>query len=77
MTTIQLQITDDIVNKYGIKAVINRLQQYLEAEQLKILAEEIKTSIEMSGENNDTLVNQARKKAWDEYKIERLKNILP
>lgn len=39
-----------MVGKYGIKALINRLQQYLEAERLKIMAEEIQEAVIEAGE---------------------------
>lgn len=77
MTTIQLAITDDIVHKYGVEAIIYRLQQFLEAERLKILADEVSSAIKSSGEDSDMLFEEARKKAWSEYKGKNLKNILP
>lgn len=58
-----------MVGKYGIKALINRLQQYLEAERLKIMAEEIQEAVIEAGEKNDDLFEIARKKAWQEYVV--------
>lgn len=77
MITIELQVTEDVVGKYGVKALINRLQQYIETERLKLMAEEIQEAILSSGENSDDLFDIARKKAWQEYKEKYLKNILP
>lgn len=77
MITIELQVSEDMVGKYGVKALINRLQQYLEAERLKIQAEEIQEAVLEAGEKNDDLFDIARKKAWQEYKEKHLRNLLP
>ena len=77
MITIELQVSEDMVGKYGVKALINRLQQYLEAERLKIMAEEIQETVFEAGENHDDLFDIARKKAWQEYKEKHLRNLLP
>lgn len=77
MITIELQVNEDLIGKYGIKALINRLQQYMEIERLKMMAEEIEKSVVDAGENHDNLFDIARKKAWQEYKEKYLKNVLP
>lgn len=75
MITIELQVSEDMVGKYGVKALINRLQQYLEAERLKIQAEEIPEAVLEAGEKNDDLFDIARKKAWQEYKEKHLSSL--
>ena len=77
MVTIELQVSEDMVGKYGVKALISRLQQYLEAERLKILAEEIQEAVLEAGENHGDLFDITRKKAWQEYKEKHLRNLLP
>lgn len=76
MTTIQLEVNDEVVKKYGIETLVQRLQQQLELERLKILAEEIQDAIQTAGLNNDELFEEAREQAWKEYKQKYLSHLL-
>ncbi|MBK7872729.1 MAG: hypothetical protein IPJ74_19645 [Saprospiraceae bacterium] len=76
MTTIQLEVSEEVVRKYGIESLVQRLQQQLEVERLKILAEEINEAVQATGLDNDALVEEARAKAWESYKQKYLSHIL-
>lgn len=77
MTTISLQVNDDIIKAYGIDAIQERLQRFLEWEQLFLSAKSIQEAVKESGEDNDQLWKEARGEAWKEFKEKQLKNILP
>jgi len=68
MVTIQLEVSDEVVKKFGIDSLTQKLQQQLEVERLKILAEEINEAIQTAGLDSDVLFEEARAKAWEEYK---------
>lgn len=73
--TIQLEVSDEVVRKYGIESLVQRLQQQLEVEHLKMLAEEIHDAIKTAGLDNDVLFEQAREQAWKEYKQKYLSHL--
>ena len=76
MTTVQLNISDDIIKAYGLQAVQQRLMDFLEWEELSIAAKNIQAAITEAGLDNDQLCEQARQLAWDEFKQTHLKGII-
>jgi hypothetical protein len=77
MTTIQLQISDDLIRAYGLEALQQRLAKFLEWERLYLSAKAVEEAVRESGEDNDQLWSEARKNAWAAFKAQQLKNILP
>lgn len=75
MTTIQLEVNDEVVKKYGIESLVQRLQQQLELERLKMLAEEINEAVQSAGLDNDALWEKAREQAWEQYKKQYLSHL--
>ncbi len=76
MTTIQLNISDDIIKAYGVEAIQNRLQRFLEWERLYFSAKAIQTSVNEAGLDNDELWKEARQKAWAKFKGHQLKGTI-
>ena len=76
MTTIQLQISDDLIRAYGLEALQQRLAKFLEWERFYLSAKSIQDAITEAGEDNDKLWGQARQSAWDTFKAQQLKSIL-
>ena len=74
---IQLQVDDYLIKKIGIPIIVEKLQRHLEAERIKLLAEEFNEELVKSGIDNDELLKKARSEAWKDYKQSFLKNILP
>ncbi len=77
MTTVNLQISDDIIKAYGLEAIQKRLMRFLEWERLVLSAKKIQSAVNEAGIDNDELWREARQKAWDNFKSEKLKDILP
>lgn len=77
MTTIQLQISDDLIRAYGLEALQQRLAKFLEWERFYLSAKAVDEAVEEAGEDNDQLWSEARKTAWVEFKAQQLKDILP
>jgi PleD family two-component response regulator len=75
MAMIQLEVSDEVVKKFGIESLTQKLQQQLELERLKILTEEINEAIQTAGLDSNTLFEEARAKAWEEYKTKFLSHI--
>jgi len=77
MTTIQLQISDDLIRAYGLEALQQRLVKFLEWERFYLSAKAIQDAVTEAGEDNDKLWGQARQSSWDNFKTQQLKRILP
>lgn len=77
MTTIQLQISDDLIRAYGLEALQQRLMTFLEWERLYLSAKAVEDAVKEAGEDNDKLWEQARQMAWSEFKAKQMKDILP
>jgi hypothetical protein len=77
MTTIQLQISDDLIRAYGLEALQQRLARFLEWERFCLSAKAVEEAVKETGEDNDQLWSEARKTAWTAFKTQQLKDILP
>ncbi|MCF8247314.1 MAG: hypothetical protein K9J37_19845 [Saprospiraceae bacterium] len=77
MTTIQLQISDDLIRAYGLEALQQRLAKFLEWERFYLSAKSVEEAVKDAGEDNDQLWAEARKAAWSKFKEQQLKNVLP
>ncbi len=77
MTTIQVQINDDIIRAYGLEAIQLRIQRFLEWDSLRLAALEIHAAVLDAGLDNDALWKQARQEAWLELKNQVIKPALP
>ncbi len=77
MTTVQLKISDDIIKAYGLEAVQQRLLDFLEWERLALSAKAIQAAVSEAGLDNDELWKEARRAAWQEFKVKNLKELLP
>jgi hypothetical protein len=70
MTTIQIKVSESLVTRYGVTALQERLQREMEWEEMRLLAEEYQQSLQGIGIDADTVVEKARQKAWEKFKIE-------
>ncbi len=77
MTTVQLQISDDLVHAYGLEALQQRLNKFLEWERLYLSAKTVEEATKLAGIDNDQLWSVARQSAWSEFKTSHLKDLLP
>ncbi len=68
MTTIQLQISDDLIRAYGLEALQQRLMKFLEWERLYLSSKAIQEVVDDAGIDNDELWKQARQTAWENFK---------
>ena len=76
MTTVQLNISDDIIKAYGLEAVQQRLMRFLEWERLFLSAKAVQSAVTEAGLDNDELWKEARRAAWQEFKAKNLKDLL-
>jgi hypothetical protein len=76
MQSIQLNINEKLIQKIGIDAIRQRLQKELEFLYYETVAENIEKILKNSGIDNEAELELARKKAWEEYKKEFLKDII-
>lgn len=72
MTTIQLQIQDDLVQRLGIQAVKQLLQEELSYQRFKLLENRIQTAMhEATDVNWPQEFEEARQQAYEEYRQKR------
>jgi len=76
MTTIEIQIPDDLIQVLGKEALQARIYKMVEWEKLKISAQKIQTAVVKAGLDNDKLFAEAKTEAWKEFKKRNLKGII-
>ncbi|RRA99766.1 hypothetical protein [Larkinella rosea] len=76
MQTIQIQVSDEMVARYGAQALAERLEKLLAWEDLSARAKEISTALQEAGIDYDEMAKEAKKRAWEKYKY-TIKDKLP
>jgi predicted transcriptional regulator len=78
MTTITIDVPDELLRKLGENALRERLKRHVELIRLMELGIEIRTALEAQGIDWETEWQASRQAAWDEYLTEqpRLKELL-
>ncbi len=76
MTTIQIEVSDEIIAHYGVQAIQEQLQRHLECETLRIKAFKLEIALNKAGLEPDELTKEAKRRAWEEYK-HQVKDKLP
>ncbi|TAE25831.1 MAG: hypothetical protein EAZ91_18620 [Cytophagales bacterium] len=72
--TIQIEVSDDVVQRFGIGHIQKIVENRISAEDFWLLAQHIGQSMDEAatqGVNWDTEFEQARQEAWEEYKQRR------
>lgn len=77
MATIQVEVSDELVYRYGLEAIQERVQQQLSWEDLQQKALALKAALDEAGIDHDAVAREAKKRAWEKYKNTVLKAILP
>jgi len=67
-TTLQLDISEDLVQLMGMSALQTYLQKQLESLKIQLLADKLGLAILQSGMNWEQEMENARQQAWNEYK---------
>ncbi|MBD2756411.1 hypothetical protein [Spirosoma validum] len=68
MSTIQIQVSDKTLARYGTQALIERLERLLAWEELSVEAQEIKKSLNDANISLEEISEEVRQRAWDKYK---------
>lgn len=77
MMTIQIDVSEDIIQKVGKEAIKDYLQNQVNLLKLSILGEEINKAMTESNFNLEQELQLAKQEAWQEYKSQYLKDIVP
>ncbi len=77
MTTIQVEVSDETVARYGQQALIERLERLLAWEEFQQKAVNLKEFLDTNSIDNDAATEIARSRAWNTYKNTVLKDVLP
>ena len=72
MSTLQLDISDDLVQLMGLSEIQSYLQKRLELLKLQLLADKLGTAIQETNLDWEHELEVARQQAWDEYKKGKL-----
>ncbi|GAA4452422.1 hypothetical protein GCM10023189_15800 [Nibrella saemangeumensis] len=68
MTTIQIEVQDDLVQRLGVAAVQKLLEEELAYQRFKLLEESIQASMQAAeGVDWEKEFEQARQEAFDDY----------
>lgn len=68
MSTIQIQVSDETLARYGAQALTERLERLLAWEELSLQAQAIKKSLDEAGVDWEEIAEEARQKAWYKYR---------
>lgn len=72
MTTIQIQVQDDVVQRLGIERIKQLIQRKIDFEEFRLATEHIeKATDEATDVNWDAELELIRQQTWDEYKQKR------
>jgi hypothetical protein len=71
-TTLQLNISEDLVQMFGISALQTYMQKRLEMLKLQLLADKIGFAIAESDMDWELELENARKEAWNEHKQQNI-----
>jgi predicted nucleic acid-binding protein len=77
MTTIQIEVSDELIAEYGAKAIQEKFEKDLRWESLRRKALALKDALDKAGLDHDEITKEAKKRAWEIYKSTVLKGILP
>ena len=77
MALLQLEVSERLISKIGMEALSRKMQQLLELQELQLLAVEINEQLKREGFDQNTMLREAKRKAWQQFKAEKLKGILP
>lgn len=75
--TIQIKVSPELAARYGMEALTERVQQIIEWDELSFKAQKMNQALQEAGIDFDTMAEEIRKEAWQDYKEKHLKNILP
>ena len=76
MSVLEFEINDRLLSKMGLEAVQFKIQQFLELQELRLLALEIEEQIKAVGQDQDVLFREAKHAAWQKFKSANLQNVL-
>ena len=74
--TIQIKVNPDMITRYGQQALAERLERLLAWEELSFQAKTVKKALDEAGLDWEEVAEEARQKAWDQYKY-MIKDKLP
>lgn len=67
MTTIEIDVSDDLVQAIGTQSIKAYFQKHLELLKMQVLADKLGSAIEKSGLDWEEALEKARDEAWEEY----------
>jgi len=70
-----IKIRQQLIKRFGLGVIKNLTEEELEYLYYKNLGEVVYKAIDISGIDNDKELEEARQKAWNEYKTEFLKGL--
>jgi len=76
-TTIELKVSEDVLTRYGLDALQEKIQRRMDWEDLRLKALKVKAFLDEHGLDHDEIAEEARSRAWEIYKKTVLKDIIP
>lgn len=74
MATLTIEVPDEMVREYGLKALAEKIQRDLELERMHRLALKLDAAVKEAGLDHDQLFKEAKHRAWKKYKATVLKD---
>lgn len=66
--TIKLKVSEDMLTRYGLDALQEKIQRRMDWEDLRLKALKVKAFLDEHGLDHDEVAEEARSRAWEIYK---------
>lgn len=76
MTTLTIEVDNSLIKEAGVDSLHDYLEEQLEVYKLHLLGLKMKSAVEESGIDLEKELDEAKEKAWQEYKNENLKDFI-
>ncbi len=77
MALLQLEVSERLVAKIGMEALARKIQQMLDLQETRLLAIEFNEQLKSEGHDQNVMLREAKRRAWKQFKAEKLKEVLP
>jgi hypothetical protein len=77
MAVLQLEVSERLVSSMGLDALQKKINQLLDLQELHLMALEIREQLKKDGLDQDNLLKDAKRRAWEKFKANQPKEILP
>jgi hypothetical protein len=77
MATLQIEVSEHLATRIGLDYLQKKLQKWLELQELQLAALDLKSQFSEAGISSDVFFEEGKAAVWQQFKREKLADILP